>query len=364
MNRRVVHLLALVGMCAVVAALTSACSNTVTDAATVTYRGNTVHISLDDFQKELRAFVGSKHFPDLVAGNPQFAPLGDGKNVTNPDVTASYLTQLIQNAPFEAEFDRLHLKTDTAVLDTARKNEWLAFSLANERKTDATGQQTMDGPGVVFSGFSKSIQNLLVERQARLQAVIDYYTKNVTPAKVQSFYKTYEHDICPSGRVVSHILVKDSAVANQLYGQLQQGASFAQLAQAKSIDTSSAKNGGRLGCLSQGEFVKDFETPAFAATFDQPTRPVKSQFGYHIILVQKASYPLLQSETQSAFRTGAFLTYQTKAEHVYVNPRYGTAHLETDQQGAQGYVVVPPSAPAPRDVRENRGVSTTTVPLG
>lgn len=375
MNRRL-RLLALAVVGALIAAGTTACSSTLSDAATVTYHDSTgkhvVHITRDDFETQLQQFVGSKHFPDLLRGNTAFAPLGDGKNVTNANITARYLQQLISNVTWEQEFDRLHLPVTAADRAQARHDEALAFALESELQHDASGQIAADatgrpiliGSGVVFNGFPKSLQDKLVDRQAKVTAVEKYYTTQPTPAALQDFYTTYARDICPSGRVVGHILVKDKATADQLYAQLQQGASFQQLAQSKSIDPGSAKNGGLLGCLKQGEFVKPFEDAALRSSPGIPTTPVKSQFGYHIILTDPANYATLQSDTQTAFKNGDFLLYRLLGEHVSVNPRYGTVRLTSSQQGVPTYAIVAPGAPAPRDVRENSRASDTTVPAG
>jgi parvulin-like peptidyl-prolyl isomerase len=374
MTRRRLRLLALAAVCAVVSAATTACSNTLSDAATVTYRDSTgkhvVHITRDDFEKQLRGFVGNKHFPELVQGNPAFAPLGDGKNVTNATVAARYLQQLIANVPWDAEFDALHLKVTADDVARARDNERLAFALPSEVKRDASGQPVSDasgqpvieGPGIVFSGFPKSIQNLLAERQARVTAVANYYAQ-ATPEKVQQFYEEFGSQICPSNRIVSHILVKDKNTADQIYAQLQQGKSFAQYAQTKSIDTGTAKNGGLLGCLKRGEFVKEFDTAAFAASYDTPTAPVKSQFGYHIILVQHPTPAALQGDIQQAMSNAASIAFRTRSEKVWVNPLYGSAHLGANPNGLPAFLVDAPNAPSPRVARDARP-TPLTVPAG
>lgn len=82
----------------------------------------------------------------------------------------------------------------------------------------------------------------------------------------------------------SHILVKTEEEAKALIEQLKGGADFAKLAQEKSTDTSSGKNGGELGWFTQDVMVKEFGDAAFAMKKgDVSSTPVKSQFGFHII---------------------------------------------------------------------------------
>jgi peptidyl-prolyl cis-trans isomerase C len=75
------------------------------------------------------------------------------------------------------------------------------------------------------------------------------------------------------------------AKAQDLKKKLDAGADFAALAKAESDDTGSATNGGLLPAFAHGQMVPEFESAAFAATVGKATDPVKTAFGYHIILV-------------------------------------------------------------------------------
>ena len=94
----------------------------------------------------------------------------------------------------------------------------------------------------------------------------------------------------------SHILVSqmgDDAAnlseANRIYQELKNGADFSQTAQKYSKDGGSAKNGGDLGWFGKGMMVKEFEDACFSAKVGEIQKPVKSSFGYHIILVTDQS---------------------------------------------------------------------------
>ncbi|VAX16039.1 Peptidyl-prolyl cis-trans isomerase PpiC [hydrothermal vent metagenome] len=83
----------------------------------------------------------------------------------------------------------------------------------------------------------------------------------------------------------SHILVKDEKEAKSIYKELKNGADFSKLAHEKSTDVGSAKLGGDLGWFGKGQMVKEFEKTAFSGKVGVIQRPVKSQFGWHIIKV-------------------------------------------------------------------------------
>jgi len=94
----------------------------------------------------------------------------------------------------------------------------------------------------------------------------------------------------------SHILVSQMgddaanlAEANRIYQELKNGADFAQTAQTFSKDPGSAKTGGELGWFGKGMMVKEFEEACFSAKVGEIQKPVKTSFGYHIILVTDQS---------------------------------------------------------------------------
>ena len=82
----------------------------------------------------------------------------------------------------------------------------------------------------------------------------------------------------------SHILVKTEKEANEILSQINSGKSFTDLARKHSL-CPSGKEGGDLGFFGRGQMVKEFEEAAFKAQKGQVTRPIRTQFGYHIIKV-------------------------------------------------------------------------------
>ncbi len=84
-------------------------------------------------------------------------------------------------------------------------------------------------------------------------------------------------------------LTEEEALAKitEIRGKIVAGGNFSDLAKAESDDTGSAKEGGDLGpAFPHGRMVPQFEQAAFAAKVGEVTEPVKSQFGYHIIVVE------------------------------------------------------------------------------
>ncbi len=110
-------------------------------------------------------------------------------------------------------------------------------------------------------------------------------TKDVkaSDADIQKYYEDNKAQYgTPESRDVRHILVKTKAQADKLYDQLKGGANFAALAKKFSQDPGSKDQGGKYTVV-KGETVAPFEQTAFLLDKGQISRPVKTQYGYHII---------------------------------------------------------------------------------
>lgn len=80
----------------------------------------------------------------------------------------------------------------------------------------------------------------------------------------------------------SHILVETEEQAVNILARLDEGASFSELAMATS-KCPSGQRGGSLGVFTQGQMVKPFEEAAFKLEVGKTSKPVETQFGWHII---------------------------------------------------------------------------------
>jgi parvulin-like peptidyl-prolyl isomerase len=80
-----------------------------------------------------------------------------------------------------------------------------------------------------------------------------------------------------------HILVETKAQADSIYQQLKEGADFGELAKERSIDPSAPNNAGDLGFFGWGKMVPEFQEEAFKLKDGEISRPVKTNYGWHII---------------------------------------------------------------------------------
>ena len=76
--------------------------------------------------------------------------------------------------------------------------------------------------------------------------------------------------------------VKSRAQADDVYNQLKNGGDFAALAKKYSQDPGSKDNGGKY-TVARGQTVAPFEQTAFNLDVGELSRPVKTEYGYHLI---------------------------------------------------------------------------------
>jgi peptidyl-prolyl cis-trans isomerase D len=133
-----------------------------------------------------------------------------------------------------------------------------------------------------------------VLRDAKNGAIVGPFASNKGGYELYHLLKTIPSD--QKFVEVSHILISQMgddeanlAEANRIYEELMSGADFSEMALEYSKDPGSAKNGGNLGWFGKGQMVKEFEDASFNGKIGEIQKPIKTSFGYHIILVNDVS---------------------------------------------------------------------------
>ncbi len=113
----------------------------------------------------------------------------------------------------------------------------------------------------------------------------DYVEKEgVAESDLKAAYESVKAQYTGKEYHVEHILVDKESDAKAIIAQIKAGGNFEEIAKAKSKDPGSAKNGGDLGWVSDKALVPEFSKAMVQLKNGQITdKPVKSQFGYHII---------------------------------------------------------------------------------
>lgn len=139
------------------------------------------------------------------------------------------------------------------------------------------------------------------------QAKLKYFTftydtiadkVEIDDAQVKAYYEQNSQLFTqPAQRKAAHILFKAGAddseqtheeklkKANEVLAMAKNGSDFAELAK-KYSEGPSKESGGALGFFEQGQMVAEFDQAVFSMNKGDISKVVKTQFGYHIILLE------------------------------------------------------------------------------
>ena len=105
----------------------------------------------------------------------------------------------------------------------------------------------------------------------------------ITDEELKEYYENNKETLfSPVTYTASHILVEDEKEADKIYEEIKDGKDFAKAAEEYSLDPS-AKNGGQLGSFPRGVMVKEFQEGLDSLKVGEISKPVKTEFGYHLI---------------------------------------------------------------------------------
>ena len=139
-------------------------------------------------------------------------------------------------------------------------------------------------------GIDKSEAVAAKLEDLKKRVIVEAYLKkkveesaNISDADLQAFYKKNQDKFTTGEQIrASHILVKTEAEAKAIQKQLQEGASFEELAKKHSIDGAAPK-GGDLGWFGKGSMLPEFEKVAFGLKEGETSGIVPTKFGFHIV---------------------------------------------------------------------------------
>ena len=268
-----------------------------------------------------------QEFPDV--GTPQYETL-----------KSTLLKGLVQQAQWEQAGAAMGVRVSEKEIDT---------------QLDALKQQYFKGDDDKFNAELEkqglTIEQLREQLRARLlsdkiySAVIKKV--KVTDAEIKAYYDNHKAQyLRPESREVRHIVVKKKALADELYAKLKNGADFAQLARKYTQDEASKADGGNFTAY-KGKTVEPFDKFVFAAKKGDLSKPIKTEFGWHVVEVlsevkpaasqslaeakDTISSPLLQQQQNQALKAWV-KDAQSKYEVTYA-PGYAPASTGTTDTG-------------------------------
>jgi len=166
------------------------------------------------------------------------------------------------------------------------------FSYIKLNADDYTNKVTVDAKSVK-DYYNNQKESFFEPEQAKIEFVelsLAEIAKTIeaTDDELFNFYEDEQARFTSEEeRQAQHILLPSKELANKVLDLLGQGVDFDKLAAQYSEDTGSKDSGGDLGLFGRGVMVDAFENAVFAMQEGQLSELVKSDFGYHIIKLNK-----------------------------------------------------------------------------
>jgi foldase protein PrsA len=177
-----------------------------------------------------------------------------------------------------------------------------------QKQIDAAVKQAFQNPKqfqqfLVRSGLTQADVFYQQRNQLLQQKLTEKVTKSsskVTDAQIQAYYdKNKSKFATPERRDLRIVLTKQQSRAEQAKRALKSGQSWKSVAKQYSIDQASKAQGGLLSGVAKGQQEKALDTAIFNADKGKLVGPVKTQFGYYILEVDKVTPAKQQSLQQS-----------------------------------------------------------------
>jgi len=187
-----------------------------------------------------------------------------------------------------------------------------------------------------FSGTLPARVTLSLDNERRSltagEAVEAIMENGISEEEIQAAYTEQYKDAMPEEEFnASHILVETEEEANAIKIELDGGADFAAVAREKSTGPS-GPGGGSLGWFSTGMMVPSFEAAVVEMNAGDVSKPVKTQFGWHVIKLnetRKSELPALEAVREELELQIGQIKVQSSIEEI-------TAKADVNRDAAEG----------------------------
>jgi peptidyl-prolyl cis-trans isomerase C len=232
--------------------------------------------------------------PTLASAPPASAPVDPNKVILTVGTTK------MTEADYEKMVDALPAQYQSYARGATTKRQFIETVVQMKLLSEEAQKLNLDKQPKLQEQIAFQRQSLLA--QAMFESL--QQGVKVDDSLVQAYYDAHKNEY-ESVRA-KHILIRVKgapmpgaegkpeltdeqalAKAQDIRKRLVAGEDFAVVAKTDSDDTGSAQKGGDLGEFHRGMMVPPFEQAAFSLKIGDISEPVKSPFGYHIIVVQE-----------------------------------------------------------------------------
>ena len=229
------------------------------------------------------------------------------RSAMGADLSVDQLTSGIVESSFLTEAELRALAT---VLLQTRDIAWLRLAPSEFEAEVTVDEQALEAFYEARRSAYRAPTRVRIEA-LRLDRFDFEAEQEVTEAEVLAAYEREKAAFeGQEQREAAHILLAETdardlaaarSLAETLLQRLEAGEDFAKLAEAYSDDPGSASDGGKLGAAARGTFVGPFEEALFSMAPGELRGPVETEFGVHILRLDRVFTTELPSFDELAF---------------------------------------------------------------
>lgn len=189
------------------------------------------------------------------------------------EITEQELNNLISNYPPEQQIYMSNPQAKQQVLE-----QLIAFHLFHKMAVEEGITKSQE--------YEEMVEKVKVELASHMAATSVIEGIQISEETEKQFYEENQEMFAEKEQVsAKHILTETEDEINQVAKELKQGLSFEEAAEKYSTCPSKERKGD-LGYFTRGQMVPEFEKAAFDGEIGKVIGPVKTQFGFHLILVE------------------------------------------------------------------------------
>lgn len=254
-------------------------------------------VSLKEYEKEFQVY---KNLYERQYGEDALSQEGlNGKTIAE-ELRDNILSKLVTDALIERESadknyeisqENLEKSIDDYIESIGGQDKYLEFLENNE---------------ITEEYFIENMRKTLLSENHKENFIKDI---QVTEDEAIKYFNDNKEGIVEIR--ASHILFSNEDDAKSVEERLRNGEDFEELARTESLDSVSAVDGGDLGYFSKGNRIPEFEDKAFQLELGQVSSILKTEIGYHIILVKdkKNEYNDLKDKTINIIKEEKYYDY-------------------------------------------------------
>lgn len=239
---------------------------------------NGMEISEDEYNKLLSCFLSELRAEYNLTDDTLSSDTGTGMTLLD-SLKSDVLDRIIINEIIAEEAAKNNIKVDESELQKSYEENHLKLM-----EEDEEYKRIIDENGISDDFIKEQMRKNLLGYKYK-----EFYLDKlqISDDTAKTFYDENNQIFHSEEIKAKHIVVDDEQLAKGIAEKLEAGEDFETLAGEHSTEPDADQTGGDLGYFTRdANLVPEFKDAAFALEIGKISEPVKTEFGYHIIVVE------------------------------------------------------------------------------